>query len=289
MRPKRHPSARTTPAVRRQIQIRGRVETDQKLAREFGLNVKTIAKWRRRKRTTDMPMGPNSSVSSVLLPFEEATIALFRRHTCLSLEETLLRLKHLIPRLTRSTLQRSLKRYGVNKIPAGRRRSLHPFAVEKDTGYIDVKVYAAPRNGEPHFVYFALSDLTKFVFAMEADALDAESAAVFLRDLVAHAPFKILSIETEDHPAFKETSLDPWTYERPWFGHAFRKTCFELAVFPCFRSAVSPKPVGHGWPKTKSKKALVYEAIIADEAMPAATRRWAKSELTLLWKTLPCE
>jgi hypothetical protein len=105
MRPRRHPSART-PALRREIQKRSAVGPGRKIADDLGINIKTIAKWKTRVRTADRPMGPKNPTSNVLLPFEEATIVLYRRHMPLTLDETLGRLKTLIPHLTRATLQR---------------------------------------------------------------------------------------------------------------------------------------------------------------------------------------
>lgn len=48
-------SARTTPAVRRAIQASS--ESLAKLAVRYGLDPKTVAKWRGRTTTQDAPMG----------------------------------------------------------------------------------------------------------------------------------------------------------------------------------------------------------------------------------------
>jgi pilus assembly protein Flp/PilA len=47
---KRHPSARTTRAMRREIQQSE--ESDRALAARLGINPKTVAKWRGRRRIT---------------------------------------------------------------------------------------------------------------------------------------------------------------------------------------------------------------------------------------------
>lgn len=59
-----HRSATTTEAVRRAIQssqasIRSR-------ARQYGINPKTVAKWKRRQDVQDAPMGPKQAHSMVL-------------------------------------------------------------------------------------------------------------------------------------------------------------------------------------------------------------------------------
>ena len=81
-----HGSARITPAVRQVIQAS--TESLAKLALRYGLNKKTVAKWRGRTTTQDAPMGPKNPVFTVLSPLEEAGVAL-RQHIQLPLDDCL--------------------------------------------------------------------------------------------------------------------------------------------------------------------------------------------------------
>ena len=74
-----HGSARTTEAVRRAIQHSQ--ESLRALAKRYGVNQKTIAKWRKRSSVCDQRTGPKEPRSSVLSVEEEAIIVAFRRHT----------------------------------------------------------------------------------------------------------------------------------------------------------------------------------------------------------------
>ena len=49
------------------------------LARRYGINPKTVAKWRKRTHVADARMGPKEIHSTVLTPEEEAAIVAFRR------------------------------------------------------------------------------------------------------------------------------------------------------------------------------------------------------------------
>ena len=49
-----------------------------KLAARYGLNEKTVAKWRGRTSTQDAPVGPKNPVATVLSPLEEAAAVPFR-------------------------------------------------------------------------------------------------------------------------------------------------------------------------------------------------------------------
>jgi len=65
---------------------------------------KTIAKWKKRRSTADLPTGPKDPRSTSLTIEEEAVVVVFRRHTLLPLDDCLYALQATIPNLTRSSL-----------------------------------------------------------------------------------------------------------------------------------------------------------------------------------------
>lgn len=109
-----HGSARTTEATRRAIQ--NSQESLRALAARYGINPKTVAKWRNRKSVSDLPMGPREVKSSVLTQEQEALIVAFRKHTLLPLDDCLYALQESIPCLTRSSLHRCLQRHGISRL-----------------------------------------------------------------------------------------------------------------------------------------------------------------------------
>ena len=104
-----HGSATTTKAVRRSIQHSQ--ESLRALAKRYGINPKTVAKWRNRNSLADERTGPKDPKSTVLTVEEEAIIVAFRRHTLLPLDDCLYALQATIPNLTRSSLHRCLQRH----------------------------------------------------------------------------------------------------------------------------------------------------------------------------------
>jgi len=110
-----HGSARTTEAVRRAIQ--NSQASVRALAKQYGVNPKTVAKWKQRAQVQDQPMGPKQARSTVLSLEEEALIVAFRRHTLLPLDDCLYALQETIPHLTRSSLHRCLQRRGISRLP----------------------------------------------------------------------------------------------------------------------------------------------------------------------------
>jgi transposase-like protein len=110
-----HGSATTTEAIRRAIQ--DSQESLRQLAKRYGINQKTVAKWKKRTSVADVPTGPKNPSSTVLTIEEEAVIVAFRRHTLLPLDDCLYALRPTIPTLTRSSLHRCLQRHGISRLP----------------------------------------------------------------------------------------------------------------------------------------------------------------------------
>ena len=76
-----HGGATTTEAIRRAIQ--NSQASLRALSKRYGINQKTVAKWRKRTSVADLPTGPKEPKSTVLSIEEEAIIVAFRKHTLL--------------------------------------------------------------------------------------------------------------------------------------------------------------------------------------------------------------
>lgn len=74
-----HGCATTTEAVGRAIQ--NSQESLRALAKRYGINQKTVAKWKRRASVTDLPTGPKEPKSTSLSLEDEAIVVAFRKHT----------------------------------------------------------------------------------------------------------------------------------------------------------------------------------------------------------------
>ena len=139
MAPGLHGSARTTPRVRAELQ-RAQATT-RALAARYGLNPKTVAKWRGGPRPPTRPMGPARPRSTVLTEAEEAIVVEFRRRTLLPLDDVLGCLRETIPRLTRSALHRCLVRHGISRLPDDdERASKRRRFAETKIGYVHIDV-----------------------------------------------------------------------------------------------------------------------------------------------------
>ncbi len=159
----RHGSATTTHAVRAAIQ-RSQASASE-LSRIYGINPKTVAKWRKRVTVEDLKTGPKAPRSTVLGEEEEAIIVAFRRHTLLPLDDCLYALQPTIPHLTRSSLHRCLQRHGISRLPQiegdkPARKTFKAYAI----GYFHIDLAEAQTAEGKLYLYVAIDRTSKFAF-----------------------------------------------------------------------------------------------------------------------------
>jgi hypothetical protein len=193
--------------IRRAIQASE--ETNIVLAERHGVNRKTIAKWKARESTSDERMGPKNPRSTLLTLEDEVIILAYRWRTRLALDDAHLRLKRLMPNLSRSTLYRCLKRRGLSRIgptatcpPLTERALRGPYRFEITSNKVALR-----DPGDVIFlgfeVFLAVEEVTKDVYA-EVAVATSENAADFLSNLVAQFPEKIIAVAAEIHPTFTD-------------------------------------------------------------------------------------
>ena len=218
-----HGSATTTHAVRALIQ---RSEaSNAALSRELGVNVKTVAKWRKRGSVHDAVMGPKAAHSTVLSIEEEAVIVAFRRHTLLPLDDCLYALQSSIPHLTRSSLHRCLKRHGISRLPeVGGDKPKKKFK-RYPIGYFHIDI-AEVRTGEGKIRLFVAIDRTsKFAYVELHEQAGKMIAAQFLRNLINALPYKIHTVLTDNGIQFTNRKQDTSAFE-----HIFSRVCREHGI-----------------------------------------------------------
>ena len=190
-----HGCATTTAAIRRAIQ-HGQ-ESLRGLAKRYGINPKTVAKWRKRSSVSDLPAGPQEPRSTVLSVEDEAVIVAFRRHTLLPLDHCLYARQATIPHLTRSSLHRCLQRHGISRLPdtEGDKPQRSKFK-RYPIGYFHIDI-AEVRTEEGRLYLFAAIDRTsKFAFAELHEKATRRIASNLLRALAAAVPYKIHTVLT---------------------------------------------------------------------------------------------
>ena len=219
-----HGSARTTPRVRAELQASQ--ASTRALAARYGLNPKTVAKWRARAGMADAPMGPRQPRSSVLTEAEEAIVVEFRRRTLLPLDDVLGCLREAIPTLSRSALHRCLVRHGISRLPqdeekASKRRRFAETAI----GYVHIDACELRLTEGKLFMFLAIDRVSKFVHVGFYDANTKANGAAFLREVVAAFPYRIHTVLTDNGMAFADLPKCRDGHTARWMGHIFDRVC----------------------------------------------------------------
>jgi len=235
-----HKNARTTPAIRREIQQSKLSE--RALARKYGLNRATVRKWKRRDSVDDLPTTPKT-IHATMSPEEELIAVELRTSLLLPLDDLLAVVHQFInPRVSRSGLHRCLRRHGVSNL-----RALEAALNEEDSeneqakvktfkdyepGYVHVDVKYLPKmpdESRRKYLFVAIDRATRWVFLKVTASKSANTARRFLKDLIEQAPFKITKVLTDNGKEFTDRFCA--TGERkPTGKHPFDKACAEHNV-----------------------------------------------------------
>ena len=219
-----HGCATTTEAVRRAIQ--NSQESLRALAKRYGINPKTVAKWKKRNWQTDLPTGPKRACSNVLSLDEEAAIVAFRKHTLLPLDDCLYALQPTIPTLTRSSLHRCLQRHGISRLPEveGNKPIKKKFK-NYPIGYFHIDIAEVQTAQGRLYLFVAIDRTSKFAFTELHPKAGKLIAAQFLRHLIAAVPYTIHIVLTDNGIQFTNRACDKYA-----FAHIFTRVCAENAV-----------------------------------------------------------
>jgi transposase len=228
-----HGSATTTEAVRRAIQHSQ--ESLRALAKRYGVNPKTIAKWKSRKSVSDLRTGPKEPRSTVLSAEEEAVVVAFRRHTLLPLDDCLYALQPTVPHLTRSSLHRCLQRHGISRLPqvegvSSAKRKFKAYPI----GYFHIDLAEVRTAQGKLYLIVAIDRTSKFAFVELHEKVARRTAGDFLRRLIAAVPYKVHTVLTDNGTHFttpgNTSSAAPdikaaLEAGEPVWAHAFEYAC----------------------------------------------------------------
>ena len=231
MRIQLHKNARTTPAVRQEIQ--DSPLGDRALAKQYGISRATARKWKQRASVEDASHRPHT-LHTTLTPAQEAIAVYLRKALLLPLDDLLAVVREFLnPKVSRSGLDRCLRRHGVASLkaltPPPEKAPVKPFkAYEPGFIHIDVK-YLPAIEGEPRrYLFVAIDRATRWVqIALKADRT-AHSAKAFLKAVIQAAPFRIQKCLTDNGSEFTDRCL-----KRPRKAsgdHLFDQACAEQGV-----------------------------------------------------------
>ena len=229
-----HSNARTTPVIRQEIQSAPPHVTNASLARKYGLTKHTVSKWRNRVGVEDGSHRPHK-LHTTLSEAQEAIVLSLRELLLLSLDDLLVIAREFLnPNLSRSALDRCLRRHGVSNLKELlRQREGNPQGSPSKTfkdylpGFIHIDVKYLPQmqdEASRRYLFVAIDRATRWVYLEIRRDKSAKSAQLFLNKVVKKAPFKITTLLTDNGKEFTDR-FSAAGERQPTGDHLFDKAC----------------------------------------------------------------
>lgn len=175
------------------------------LAKQFGVSVTTIAKWKKRSIMTDKKSRPET-IHKALPDTMEPVLEFLRRDWLLDMDTIWLALKKtMFPQLSKSAVYRQLVRQGIGNIKELRsspKREAGQFAA-CSPGFIHIDVFKLPKLGDKAmYVFIAIDRATRMMTLRAYDNHKKETSLLFLKHCRSFFPFKIDRILTDNGAEF---------------------------------------------------------------------------------------
>jgi transposase InsO family protein len=228
-----HKQATTTPKIRAEIQAS--TEAAWIVGERYGISEQTVWKWRKRDSVLDRSHTPHR-LQTTLTPAQEAVAVELRRLLLLPLDDLLAVVREFLnPQVSRSGLDRCLRRHGVGKLkdlkPKAPKPAHKPFKAYVP-GYLHIDVKYLPQMADEErrrYLFVAIDRATRWVFVRVYPAKTAANARRFLRDLERAAPMKITRVLTDNGKEFTDR-LFGLRRRAATGSHAFDRLCAELGI-----------------------------------------------------------
>jgi transposase-like protein len=258
-----HKQATTTPKVRAAIQASD--EPASVLAERFGTSEQTVYKWRHRDSVNDRSHTPHQ-LQTTLTPAQEAVAVVLRKTLLVSLDDLLAVVREFLnPQVSRSGLDRCLRRHGVGNLrdlQAKSTRPKHKAFKAYEPGYLHVDVKYLPQTAEEtsrRYLFVAIDRATRWVFIRICNSKTAANARRFLRDLERACPIRIRTILTDNGKEFTDR-LFGLRKRSPTGKHEFDQLCGDhapLSLGPMARHGSSSNIGSH---RLRTRKPMAWSS-----------------------------
>jgi len=226
-----HANATTTPKVRAYIERSKRPVAD--LATELGVSETTIRRWRGRTTVSDHSHTPKTLQTS-FSPMEETLICELRTELQLPLDDIVEVMRRCVnDKLSRSAIHRCLKRHGLSQRPRPDKPSVGSFE-QAPVGFIHMDLKHLPAmERRKSYAFVAIDRATRYVYLEIHPKRDAETAAGFLERFLAHFPYVVHTILTDNGAEFTDrfaVDMKNKPKDKPSGRHPFDRLCSRRGI-----------------------------------------------------------
>jgi transposase-like protein len=199
-----HSNARTNRHLRLKIQKSNL--TNAELAKQYGVSINTILKWKNRTNYEDKSSRPHDIKYSLSELAMIISVEL-RSLTWWSLDEITEALSPEDPRKIRNAVYRTFVREGINKVPEKIKEKAKKFK-EYDPGYLHIDVTYLPKiNGVKYYLFVAIDRATRTLYYKIYDAKTSANTESFMLECLDFFPFGITHVLTDNGLEFTNRLL----------------------------------------------------------------------------------
>jgi len=196
-----HSNARTNQHVREIIQNSDL--TNVELADKYNVNVKTIAKYRKRDFLNDKSSRPDN-VKYALTPLEKELIRVVRTITWMELDDLTDTMVDVIPNANRSNVYRTLRAFDINRVPVEQKAKAKKFK-EYEPGYLHIDVTYLPKfDKQKYYLFVDIDRATRLLYYKVYENKTAANAVEFLKECKEFFPFYLTHILTDNGLEFTD-------------------------------------------------------------------------------------
>ena len=224
-----HGSARTTPRLRAEFQASK--ESSRALAARYGLNAKTVRKWRKRTTTADAPRGPKKPKSTVLTPAEEAIVVAFRQRTLLPAGRCPGLLARRDPSPQSQRLAQTPATPPVSRLPIEETKEQRKRFKTYEIGYVHIDSCELRHADGKLVMFLAIDRVSKFAYVEFHDSAGKMEGSAFLSNAMEVFPYKIHTVLTDNGMAFADLPKNRGGPSRRFLGpHIFDRVCMKNGI-----------------------------------------------------------
>jgi transposase-like protein/transposase len=236
-----HDNAKTT--VHQRKIIKTSKEPYRTLAKQLGVSVPTVAKWKKREQPTDRTSRPKH-IRRALPSAMEPVLDFLRRDWLVEMDTIWIALqKTIFPQLTRSAVYRQLVRQGIQDLKKLRvcpQRPLGKFRASPP-GFLHIDIFVLPKLDDKKLYLFVAIDRATRLLTMQAyPNKDAQMALKFLEHCRKFYPFRIQRILTDNGSAFTNRFYLNPRGARPKQIHVFTQTCRQVHIHHILTKSYHP-------------------------------------------------
>lgn len=236
-----HDNAKTT--VHQRKRIRQSKAPYRVQARELGVSVATVAKWKHRADPGDRPSRPRR-IQKALPPEAAPLLGWMRRDWLLDLDTVWLALRQTVfPQLSRSAVYRELVRLQLHQLQAlrpPRKRRQGKFRA-CPPGFLHVDVFYLPRlDGQRRYLFVAIDRATRLLTTQVAATRTTASALAFLAHCQRFYPFRLYRVLTDNGREFTLRTYRGRGGARTSKPHPFTHACRRATIRHSVTKAYHP-------------------------------------------------